>query len=888
MSKYIRPADYWVFVKTFEDQSISSNWVFTKPIVVPTAVNNNQAVNLGQVLGLVGGGGVWGSITGSISSQTDLQTALGGKQATLVSGTNIKTINSTSLLGSGDIAISGGTGAPQVELFPHTIATGAGTEVSPYTHADNTGGIQTEINALAAGRGGSVKLSSSRFNVTSQITITTPCIKINGVVAGMNIDPNAESQGISGTSLIVTGNGISIAGASAVGRIQGVCLDAIYLYGTTAFQSIGASTGTIGIKLQSYIDEPHIDHVNLGFFDYGIKIVNSGSGWVDFSYFNHVVLQNCRVGVYYDNIASYGHHYLHCAFAETQEHNFYVSVSATNQFFLFDGCAFYRGSTSSGVTNPANVYFGGNNSRFIGCEFQQAGHPEFGGTNQPADGLILAGSYNTVTGCAFINNSVSSSYGIRITGSNNVIAGNTYQLNKSDIIVSGNNNYIEVPPGVTITNNGTGNVIVSTSTMPFYDVNSNIYVNNSANGLLSQISGGAYTLNIASEKIQVFTGSSTTTVTMPVVSTFATTGLSYKLVNLSTGALTVNSSGGNLITTVQAGGASVEVICQLITGTTAASWTVPSSGGVTGSDGYIQTNVSGIFGSSPNATINSSTGAVYFKGPNYTTFTLNAPNYPGINFQSNGSAAGCIGGGQSNYFTGNTDTSYTNTGGNISVEGSHVFIGGGNTATGVQFSNTGTFGVSANSYLAYGFSGINNYMYFVYNTAGSTFKLANAENELSSPTNANDFLFGGNVDIGFFSGVSTDTDAYLKGFHTTRNVSIGSGTNNGTDDATNKVQLYGNLALKVAGNKILIATGTNASAGTATLVSGTVTISTTAVTTSSLIFAIYNTPSGTLASGLSVPVGSITGGTSFVINSLTTAGIVNTSDNSTVRWWFIN
>lgn len=37
-------------------------------------------------------------------------TALGGKQDTLVSGTNIKTINSTSILGSGNIDIAGGTG----------------------------------------------------------------------------------------------------------------------------------------------------------------------------------------------------------------------------------------------------------------------------------------------------------------------------------------------------------------------------------------------------------------------------------------------------------------------------------------------------------------------------------------------------------------------------------------------------------------------------------------------------------------------------------------------------------------------------------------------------------------------------------------------------------
>ena len=49
--------------------------------------------------------GTWGSITGTLSDQTDLQTALNGKQATLVSGANIKTINNNSLLGSGNIDI---------------------------------------------------------------------------------------------------------------------------------------------------------------------------------------------------------------------------------------------------------------------------------------------------------------------------------------------------------------------------------------------------------------------------------------------------------------------------------------------------------------------------------------------------------------------------------------------------------------------------------------------------------------------------------------------------------------------------------------------------------------------------------------------------------------
>jgi len=72
---------------------------------------SSAEVNVWGALGSVskggGGGGstAWGSITGTLSSQTDLQTALDAKQNTLVSGTSIKTINSTSLLGSGDVAV---------------------------------------------------------------------------------------------------------------------------------------------------------------------------------------------------------------------------------------------------------------------------------------------------------------------------------------------------------------------------------------------------------------------------------------------------------------------------------------------------------------------------------------------------------------------------------------------------------------------------------------------------------------------------------------------------------------------------------------------------------------------------------------------------------------
>lgn len=92
----------------------------------------------------------------------------------------------------------------------------------------------------------------------------------------------------------------------------------------------------------------------------------------------------------------------------------------------------------------------------------------------------------------------------------------------------------------------------------------------------------------------------------------------------------------------------------------------------------------------------------------------------------------------------------------------------------------------------------------------------------------------------------------------------------------------GNLVLSTAGNKLSIATGANASVGTsAAMTAGVVTVNTTAVTASSIIFLTANTAGGTQGT-LRAPVADIVAGTSFVIRSS------NAADTSTVNWWIIN
>ena len=70
----------------------------------------------------------------------EVKTSLNGKQSTLVSGTNIKTINGESVLGSGNIVIQGGSGGGA------TYAAGDGIDIS----SDNTISVDDTIARVSA------------------------------------------------------------------------------------------------------------------------------------------------------------------------------------------------------------------------------------------------------------------------------------------------------------------------------------------------------------------------------------------------------------------------------------------------------------------------------------------------------------------------------------------------------------------------------------------------------------------------------------------------------------------------------------------------------------------------------------------------------------------
>jgi hypothetical protein len=119
---------------------------------------------------------------------------------------------------------------------------------------------------------------------------------------------------------------------------------------------------------------------------------------------------------------------------------------------------------------------------------------------------------------------------------------------------------------VSVTNTGTGNNVLGTAPTISLPTIDNIKMGYST----TATAAGTTTLTVASNYRQFFTGFTTQTIVLPVTSTLVT-GIAYEIENNSTGTLTVNSSGGNLIGTIPAG-VCAHAVCIGTTLTTAADW----------------------------------------------------------------------------------------------------------------------------------------------------------------------------------------------------------------------------------------------------------------------------------------------------------------------------
>ncbi len=159
-----------------------------------------------------------------------------------------------------------------------------------------------------------------------------------------------------------------------------------------------------------------------------------------------------------------------------------------------------------------------------------------------------------------------------------------------------------------------------------WDANNNLSANNFLIGFATTATAGASTtLTVASAGIQEFTGTLTQTVVMPVASTLVA-GTTFKIINNSSGAVTINSSGGNAIL-VMAANTTALVDLVLASGTTAASWNAS----------YIFDNGAGVLsitGTANQVIASASTGAVTLSLPQSIATTSDV-TFASVKFSGN-------------------------------------------------------------------------------------------------------------------------------------------------------------------------------------------------------------------------------------------------------------
>jgi hypothetical protein len=139
-----------------------------------------------------------GFLQNQVSANT---TAIAGKQAALVSGTNIKTINSTSLLGSGDIAISASPGGSNTQLQYNNAgsfsgAAGITTDGNVLTDTQAVGATSTDGIVLATSTAATVGAQK----MSPRIRWTGNGWKTNSTAASQAVDFIAEVQPVQGAA----------------------------------------------------------------------------------------------------------------------------------------------------------------------------------------------------------------------------------------------------------------------------------------------------------------------------------------------------------------------------------------------------------------------------------------------------------------------------------------------------------------------------------------------------------------------------------------------------------------------------------------------------------------------------------------------------------------
>lgn len=222
-------------------------------------------------------------VTTTASSQNALFDALALKQATLVSATNIKTINGVTVLGSGDLTVSGSNLIGPVTSTSGTSSTQYVTPEQFGAVGDGTTNDATALQSCVDASGKYCLLSAKNYRITTGLTIPN-----GGTIVGAGWN-----------SIISIASGITAITMNANGALINFRID-----GTDAASQIGTRVSDVtisGVDTKNRIEGMYYTDLNYGLNAATVYDVNYAGAYV----VSNCMFESNNFGVYFEAGAEY-------------------------------------------------------------------------------------------------------------------------------------------------------------------------------------------------------------------------------------------------------------------------------------------------------------------------------------------------------------------------------------------------------------------------------------------------------------------------------------------------------------------------------------------------------------------------------------------------------
>lgn len=466
---------------------------------------------------------------------TNLNTELVSKQDALVSGTNIKTVNGSSLLGAGNVVVSDATKLPLAGGTMTGAISFAAGQTWPTFNQNTTGSAATLTTART--------INEVSFNGSANVTV--PRVRAIDDRTSAPLDTTAAyatfafGSWANNSTAPYADNWIMRSYTDSSGGNDNMVSFRKDAIGMRIWQQAFGSSAAFA----TYVDVLHSGNYN----SYAPTLTGTGAS-----------------GTWPISIAGNAASAASAATLTTARNINGVSFNGSADITIADATKLpLIGGTMTGAITFAGAQTwptfnqnttGSAATLTTGRTIAMTGDvtwtsPSFNGSANVTAAATLANS--GVTAGTYTKVTVDAKG--RVTTGASLAAGDVPTLNQNTTGTAAN-----VTDIVALANGGTG------------AATANAGLNNLQGYTTTATAAGTTTLTAASSFKQYFTGTTTQTVVMPDVTTLAL-GRSHEIINNSTGTVTVQSSGLNTITTIPSGISGV-VTCIAITGATAASW----------------------------------------------------------------------------------------------------------------------------------------------------------------------------------------------------------------------------------------------------------------------------------------------------------------------------